>query len=223
MSTPEFITFTGADDHTDYQDMWELARMYNVEFGILMSPDRVGTPRYPSPTWIAGLRDWGGLSLSAHICGGYARHCMSTGTLGWSLAPIFSDITFSRMQINGHIDEVNKHKLVNLASSMPIELIMQSRDPDKFPEGNSFTSWLYDVSGGTGSEPKKWPRQTRDLEFVGYAGGLGPHNIEERISILRGLSNHFWIDMESGVRDENDRFSINKCEAVCRAVYGEPQ
>ena len=27
-------------------------------------------------------------------------------------------------------------------------------------------------------------------------------------------------DMESGVRDERDRFDINKCRAVCEAVYG---
>lgn len=30
----------------------------------------------------------------------------------------------------------------------------------------------------------------------------------------------YWIDMESGVRTQG-RFDLAKCEAVCRAVYGQ--
>jgi hypothetical protein len=30
----------------------------------------------------------------------------------------------------------------------------------------------------------------------------------------------YWIDMESGVRDDDNRFSLDKCQAVCEAVYG---
>jgi hypothetical protein len=29
----------------------------------------------------------------------------------------------------------------------------------------------------------------------------------------------FWIGMESGIRS-NGRLDLNKCEAVCRAVFG---
>ena len=48
MRKPEFITFTGADDHTDVRDMVALSKLYPIEWGILFSISRQGTdPRYP--------------------------------------------------------------------------------------------------------------------------------------------------------------------------------
>lgn len=222
MTNPKFITFTGADDRTDRDEMWELGKTYPVEFGILMSPARAGGPRYPSPSWVAGLRDYGGLSLSAHICGGYARHCRAKGTLGWSLAPLFSEVKFDRMQINGPTEGVDLPLIGGLGDRAKVGVILQSTDHEGFPTYAN-VEWLFDMSGGTGATPPMWPRQSNDQQRVGYAGGLGPDNIAERIEIFRTLATNYWIDMESGVRDANDNFDISKCWAVCRAVYGEPQ
>lgn len=222
MNNPKFITFTGADDRTDYRDMVELGRAYPVEFGILMSPAQVGGPRYPSPTWTAGLRDHEGLSLSAHICGGYARHCRAKGTLGWSLAPLFAEVKFCRMQINGPTEGIDLGMMVDLSRRAGSKIILQSTDQHTFPKEEK-VEWLFDVSGGKGLEPETWPMQKNPLQGVGYAGGLSPDNISNRIEIFRTLATNYWIDMESGVRDSNDRFDIKKCWAVCQAVYGDPE
>jgi hypothetical protein len=40
------------------------------------------------------------------------------------------------------------------------------------------------------------------------------------VAVISQRAARYWIDMESGVRDDQDRFSIEKCRAVCEAVYG---
>ncbi|WP_454909583.1 hypothetical protein [Variovorax gossypii] len=47
MNTPQFTTFTGADDDTCIDEMQALSRDYPVEFGILFSPTRQGSGKYP--------------------------------------------------------------------------------------------------------------------------------------------------------------------------------
>jgi hypothetical protein len=39
------------------------------------------------------------------------------------------------------------------------------------------------------------------------------------MSVLEQTTGRYWIDMESGVRTD-DRFDIEKCRAVCEAVFG---
>jgi phosphoribosylanthranilate isomerase len=52
---------------------------------------------------------------------------------------------------------------------------------------------------------------------VGYAGGINPDNAAEVVSRIQ--ADRYWIDMETGVRT-GDWLDLDKCEAVCRAVYG---
>jgi hypothetical protein len=40
------------------------------------------------------------------------------------------------------------------------------------------------------------------------------------VQIIGSRASRYWIDMESGVRDDQDKFSLAKCRAVCEAVYG---
>jgi phosphoribosylanthranilate isomerase len=63
------------------------------------------------------------------------------------------------------------------------------------------TACLFDCSGGKGISPVNWPNIKENI-FCGYAGGLGPDNIEAEIKkiILLTNNNDFWIDMESKVR-----------------------
>ena len=63
---------------------------------------------------------------------------------------------------------------------------------------------LYDLSGGAGVLPSKWPRQ-QDGVYTGYAGGLGPRNVLDQIEKIREVANgRIWIDMETRVRTEDD-------------------
>ena len=80
--------------------------------------------------------------------------------------------------------------------------------------------WLYDTSFGTGKAPATWPELPAPGPFCGYSGGIRPENV---VAVLDAIgarqAAQYWIDMESGVR-EDGRFSLARCEAVCRAVYG---
>lgn len=85
---------------------------------------------------------------------------------------------------------------------------------------------LFDGSGGTGITPKYWPKPIYSWRtspyFIphGYAGGLGPHNLEEQLVLIEEASNDtpIWIDMESGVRTDNkfDLEKVVKCLQICK-------
>ncbi|MBR0879526.1 hypothetical protein [Bradyrhizobium liaoningense] len=72
----------------------------------------------------------------------------------------------------------------------------------------------------TGSRSLRRPRRDPGGDrLVGYAGGISPENIHGVMSVLEQTTGRYWIDMESGVRTD-DRFDIEKCRAVCEAVFG---
>jgi len=80
---------------------------------------------------------------------------------------------------------------------------------------------LMDASGGRGRAPDSWPRPIAGVAS-GYAGGIGPETIGadlDRIAQAVG-DGVIWIDMEGRVRDEADRFDLNRVETVLRAVRG---
>lgn len=217
MTLPTFITFTGADDETDIAKMVELSELYPIEWGILFSPTRRGSPRYPSIEWLDKLRAEGPARLSAHLCGGYSRAVLERGVteVDRSLAD-----RFMRAQINTSDQRANPASITEWAESIGITPIMQCRAG--FPEDRR-VSWLFDASGGRGIEPSFWPAPPigSSKTFVGYAGGLRPENVAAHLSHISILARNYWIDMETGVRDEHDRFSIDRCRQVCEAVYGK--
>jgi hypothetical protein len=57
--------------------------------------------------------------------------------------------------------------------------------------------------------------------LVGYAGGLGPETVAKVLPQLTQAT-PFWIDMESKIRNGDDRFDVGLCRRVCEAVYGQP-
>lgn len=210
---PEFITFTGADDHTDPAGMVQLADDYPVEFGLLFSPKRQGTGRYPKLSTIGWLTEQLPLRFAAHLCGGDARDWLYEDRCEHDLRH------FQRVQINTADPNIQPSLIGNQAAKRSLRAILQCRG--EFPRIAS-VDVLYDASGGRGVVPSDWPVAT-NTTFCGYAGGLRPDNVAEAVARIGTLRAHrYWIDMESGVRDEQDRFSLEKCRAVCEAVYGAP-
>lgn len=57
---------------------------------------------------------------------------------------------------------------------------------------------------------------------MGYAGGIGPDNVLEvlgDILLANGIMDRpTWIDMETGVRDEHDRFDLARVQRVLEQV-----
>ena len=75
--------------------------------------------------------------------------------------------------------------------------------------GAQRTKYLFDASGGRGLEPLEWPKHLQDWT-CGYAGGLGPGNLRRELPRIAAAAGPFpyWIDMESKLRDDEDRFWI---------------
>jgi hypothetical protein len=215
---PKFITFTGVDDETDPVEMLALGDDYpgRVEWGILFSPKRQGVePRYPSLNAIEWLVSEIPQNYSAHLCGADARAVINAGK-----SPHDGIIRncFMRAQINT-ADKVLVGAIEEWGDAVNVAPILQCRGP--FP-ADPRVDWLFDKSGGRGIEQSLWP-QPMPLRLCGYAGGLRPENVAQAVFAMSAgaaESCQYWIDMETGVRDERDRFSVAKCRAVCEAVYG---
>jgi hypothetical protein len=212
---PSFITFTGVDDNTDPADLVRLADDYPVEFGLLFSPKRQGIePRYPKLQTIEWFVDELPLRWAAHMCGTAAAAVMQHGRTQYdAVMP-----SFGRAQINTNDPRalLDPSRLAWWALQHNMRAIVQCRGA--FPLIFA-TDVLFDASGGRGIVPSDWPTAVRTT-FCGYAGGLRPDNVAEAVAVIGRRADHYWIDMESGVRDADDRFSIARCREVCEAVYG---
>lgn len=232
------VTITGADDSIDPYELVVRSKKYPfVEWGILASRSQDGTPRFPTASWISNLQSlrWGKNGklgpvtpqLALHVCGGWVRQLLK-GDIG---IPVWMLDGFDRIQLNFHaLDEPcefekfyeaiwsltqdKKREIIfQLDGAKGNSLFVESLALNKF--GLNLTS-LYDVSGGAGVLPCKWPA-ARELDYQGYAGGLGPDNLEEQLTLIAGVSGNqrIWIDMESRVRsDEDQQFDLELVDQV---------
>lgn len=213
--SPDFITFTGADDQTDHQDLLDLSEEYPVEFAILFSETKRGQPRYPTQKWINSLEGLD-LSLAAHICGSWAHQIVHTGQ-----SAIDDRLgMFDRVQINT-ADPLDIDLLCSWKSRIEdmfgreFRIILQTRD--KFPEDDRL-EWLFDASGGRGIFPDSWPKPPqKETVRLGYAGGLGPDNVLDAVKAIN-LDFGYWIDMETRIRNASDQFDLGLCRDVCRQL-----
>ena len=210
------ITFTGIDEKTDIKALLEIQNRFPyVEFGVLMAKNwRENGNRYFDPAKLSKLA-YTGLNLSCHICGSYARHIMQDRE--WdpllNLLGDYWDI-FDRCQINISNSEPTEETFFLKTPKFFKEVIIQQKSIDNHPvwdriNWHGYMSLLLDASGGRGIDTpiQLWP----DWFYkIGYAGGMNPENIGEKLSYLLANANHpFWIDMESGVRTE-DWFDLDK-------------
>jgi hypothetical protein len=72
---------------------------------------------------------------------------------------------------------------------------------------------LFDLSHGAGVLPDGWPSPADTTVYTGYAGGLGPRNLDEQLGAIGNAAKEtpIWIDMETGVRSWNDvSFDLGK-------------
>lgn len=217
MRKPAWITFTGVDERTSISGMLELRKQYPIEWGVLFSPKQQGLhPRYPDLTFVRALTGTYKHELAAHICGGYARDIVANGRCAID-EPV--SVHFQRAQVNG-APEDSSHAVWHWASDLGLgQVIMQCKE--RFPD-DPYATWLFDASGGRGVAPAAWPEPPLHVlgKQWGFAGGLNPENVAAVVATIGQFGVTYWIDMESGVRDEHDRFSLEKCRAVCEAVYG---
>lgn len=212
------VTVTGADDNVDPEALAELSQEFPfVEWGILFSASRMGTPRYPTHSWVQRLTRTPGLRLSAHLCGLYTRE-----PLWWLPATPIDTTAFQRVQFNSKnltFDPFvlkQSHAFIVQCFAANLSLFRQARNIG-LP-----LSPLFDRSGGRGVTPAVWPHPWAHT-YCGYAGGLNPSNVLDEVlridqavdTVDRGL--RAWIDMETGVRTYN-QFDLSKVRQVLSSI-----
>ena len=233
------VTMTGADDSVEASQLGEITKHFPfVEWGILASIKQTGGYRFPSLNWIRVLQKmkrmyYPTMKLCLHLCGEYVRELLK----GNNIIPAEMLEGFERVQLNFHANcPIDPERFANALDAIGKTYIFQidgSRGKSYLSEyfgysGNPSAHPLFDTSGGAGEVAKEWPApfQMIDDESYdehGYAGGLGPHNIDSELQrIAKAAGNiKFWIDMETHIRSYADSmFDLAKVRSVLESVKG---
>ena len=229
----EIVTFTGVDERTDLEELAEVADRYQfAEFGVLIgSATGEDNPIFPYMSTVNRLRvRLPSDRIAIHLCGRYARAAVDGHMAESMTSTIIHDITagFGRIQVNLHgdvdspdpigMDTTTLVSFVNRCSAGRV-ILQHRRNWQDIPVRHPKLEYLYDLSGGRGEEGfEHWPEPPTGMR-VGYAGGLGPHNIDRAIEFAaRYPACPVWIDMERNVRTADYWFDMDKVRAVCRAI-----
>lgn len=231
------VSLTGADDNTCLEDLHTLGDRYPfVEWALLHVPGKEGQPRNPTSTWLdAFLAHPPAGTLAIHLCGKMAFDQLLSDTIPKSL------LLADRLQLNVNarrmdFDENQVVALYQHALGLGVDLILQRHEftakaIDRFLMGlteehhvaakvfgdRPMVGVLIDDSRGKGISPEHFrvPFETYGAT-VGFAGGLGPHNVADVLPKVESLGIPYWIDMESGLRTHN-AFDLEKARAVLAA------
>lgn len=227
-------TFTGVDLKVSKKDIELISNDYNfVEWGYLYSPSRSGLPgRFMSFQMIEDHFKTlpQNVNMSLHVCGkGVSEFIFSNSDYQNNLIETIKN-RGGRVQLNfnNSLQNINLSLLAEkIKSNSSITFIIQENKANAgvinylIQLGVTNIAALFDSSGGRGLSGK-W-RAPIGIP-CGYAGGLGPDNIEkELISISKVVGDEvIWIDMESKIR-QNDEYNIdymnlNDCRQVIQSV-----
>lgn len=230
------VTITGADDGVDPMALVDLSREFPfVEWGVLMSTGRQGSPRYPTSSWKQRLnripRTFP-IHIAAHFCGKITRDTVA-GSPFWlsQVREIWHCLArLPRIQLNGFtmpaplfLKEILFDRQEALASPWTHnEFILQIVTRENLGAAADIArqmpraSILFDPSGGRGIESNDWPRPPIGV-CMGYAGGIKPETVVRVLEEIGYVEQDFWIDMESGVRTD-DKFDLKLVRQVLEAA-----
>lgn len=226
--TLPILTMTGIDAKTDPKWIKSMLRKYilksgysGLEFAILRSPKVDQSPRYPNREVIKQLTSHAQTGdFAFHLCGRYAR-MVHDGE--WAeLCDIIDFNAVGRVQVNSvEADEKAILNLWRFSVHIGKSVVMQWRG-DVFPSAPGI-HLLQDRSGGRGIGETTWSTPdalcAKVKTFIGYAGGLGPDNVDQALKdiVKASRGRRFWIDCESSLRTD-DWFDQTKAEAMAAAV-----
>lgn len=196
------VTVTGVDMMTDLD-----ALPKGVEYAVLYSETSENRKRCPEKSYVAYLlRDMANLGhkCAVHICGNQAKKALAQGKL-WDVV-----CQVGRIQVNGFISTKEVDALCSLYR--PHKIIIQAHEentPVLSMVKHRNLEVLVDGSGGRGRLPSRWVRPITSLR-VGFAGGLNPGNVGSELKRIHSAAGgvNYWIDVETGVRDEDDWMDV---------------
>lgn len=194
------VTVTGVDVMTNLEKL-----PTGVEYAVLYSESSENKKRHPSRQEVVYLlRDLKALGhrCAVHICGGAAKKSLIRGQLGDVISSV------SRIQVNGLLDPRTLQDLCSLYRQHTIiAQYFEQNDPLLSVAARNI-EFLVDSSGGRGWLPRSWVRPVTNSR-VGFAGGLTPSNVRNELTRIAAVARgSFWVDVESGVRDDDDWMDV---------------
>ena len=224
MKECKFCMIAGPDDKTEISQLIDISLENKVEWGILYrSESFCGKARFPTRRWIDNFifqsKDKN-VQKSLHLCGeGVYKFTENDPDI------MYLAQHFDRVQLNFNAKVAIKHKklkqIINAANNSDKQIIIQHNRNNKeiMEDLNKNIHILLDASGGIGKYPKRWTNIGKYGTLVGYAGGIKPSNIRRTLASLKSIStSDFWIDLESGVRTNNE-FDIDKVKFLLKLIY----
>lgn len=241
MSILRYVTLTGVDMHTDLKELVRLSEEYPfVEWGVLYDESVAGTqPRYPTLKWIgcfAQLAEDAGLNVALHLCGSavtrlrklyqgpadFPRRTPETAT-EFDLLDLAQ--RFGRVQLNtvaklDHVEPLRRliQSISRSEARTRVMLQWHERHAEVCARLQSTDAFevVVDSSGGRGVSPLEWPAVDWSHKRVGYAGGLGPDNLEAQLPEIAKVAagRAFCVDMETKLRTADDLLDLARCERV---------
>lgn len=214
------ITLTGIDEFTDIIAIQAICeeRPYSVEFAALLTETPEGRTRYPSSDFICFAATLLEGLMAVHICGSKARAALFAGEYDSFLRKVH------RIQINGR---VTRNELFSILHRFPGQRIITQHTEANEDIADDRVNYGYlgihheilvDGSGGRGIVPTEW-MAPRTGKRVGYAGGLSFMNLHEELPKIQKIAQAgCWIDMESSLRNKEDRFDLDFCRLAIRAT-----
>ena len=221
----DLLTFTGVDVKTSLKELSEISIKYSkAEFAVLVGNNsgKMDYNRFPSLNIVEEFKQEKIIQNKAiHLCGGYAVDAMSFhGDFVYDLCS-----GFDRVQVNVKEEDSYWYRraIERFADEVPCsKVIIQHRKAwGKVPVIHEKVEYLFDCSGGRGKEGfKDWPKPLEKLNRMGYAGGIGPDNINRVIEFDSDyVGCNFWFDMEGNIRVD-DWYDLSLIEFVCEYVFG---
>jgi phosphoribosylanthranilate isomerase len=140
---------------------------------------------------------------------------------------------FNRIQFNVGTYDVSRI-LENLSHFKILSwIVLPCNDANTFPSYNG-CDWLYDTSKGKGTAPDQYPSDRLNQNFyknttrlVGYAGGINSGNVTSVINKINKANNDFsinyYLDVESGIRNEKDDIDVKKIKDLITVTYFQEQ
>lgn len=213
------ITLTGADEHTDLEQLRALVAAYPcVEIGLLYTTTPEGRCRYPSREWlIKAARALSG-RVALHVCGADARRELREGYL------VNITTHAPRVQVNGRVSAEELPILAQRVGTLITQHNHLNEGLLEAPVANH--ALLIDGSGGRGISPSSWSMLDTP-KAVGRAGGLGPDNLAHELqNYALSARSGAWVDMENKLRkcpdgldlDGFDWFDIEAAQQ-CAEIY----
>ncbi|MDA8153168.1 MAG: hypothetical protein M0003_10730 [Acidithiobacillus sp.] len=230
------ITLTGVDENTDLNQLVALSKDYpEVEWGFLYSPKQKGGPqRYPSVYFLKKALALlpSPVKAALHVCGKEVNNILTSEPVATALVDFLSARS-GRLQLNFNHRKrpVDLQALARFISDHPrLAVITQIHDGNADVQPELFKilgfapanhALLFDASGGRGQVATILEAPRYGIH-CGYAGGIGPDNIVERVTAINSMVGRLdtWIDMESSLRTTTagiDWLDLKKCQATLEA------